>query len=216
MNKLKFLLLPLLIVLSGCYIYKPYKYKSAEELATASSRAGAVSLRNDRGEFSRVPRTKQDANQKVREGSSLSSGTPSTTTTPAIDSAKIEPDERGGLPKSSFSKRTDDDKNIDKPQEKGETAPITDDVDSIKIKIQPNQYYKITAEEKQYKIQADQWEGDTLVSHILRKPKKILRFHKDQIEEESLLERRFSKPFSDLFTVGAYVVGGAVVLLLVL
>ena len=86
----------------------------------------------------------------------------------------------------------------------------------LKTKIKPNKYYKIKVEENWYKIQADQWEGDTLVSHILRKPKKVLRFHENQIDEEALEERRFSKSYSDLFTIGAYVAGGAAVLLLLL
>jgi len=87
---------------------------------------------------------------------------------------------------------------------------------SLKEKIKANKYYKISVAEKQYKIQADQWEGDTLVSHILRQPKKVLRFHENQIDEEELLERRFSKSYSDIFTVGSYVGVGAAILLFLL
>jgi len=90
------------------------------------------------------------------------------------------------------------------------------DTGNLKSKIQPNKYYKISVQERQYKIQADQWEGDTLISHIIRKPKKVLKFHQNQIDEELLEERRFSKPYSDLITVGSYVAAGAAVLLLVL
>ena len=55
-----------------------------------------------------------------------------------------------------------------------------------------------------------------MVSHIIRKPQKEVKLHKDEINEELILERRFSKPFSDLFTVGAYAAGAAAVLLIVL
>lgn len=95
-------------------------------------------------------------------------------------------------------------------------SPAASEAGSLKSKIQPNKYYKISVQERQYKIQADQWEGDTLVSHIIRKPKKVLKFHQNQIDEETLEERRFSKPYSDLITVGSYVAAGAAVLLLVL
>jgi len=86
----------------------------------------------------------------------------------------------------------------------------------IKDKLQPNKYYKITALDHQYKIQVDKWEGDTLVSHKIRNPEKVYKHHMNDIAEDAILERRFSKPFSDLFTIGAYASGALVVLLLVL
>lgn len=87
---------------------------------------------------------------------------------------------------------------------------------SLKSKIQPNKYYRIIVDEKRYKIQADKWEKDTLVCHIIRKPKKVLRFSQNQIDEESLEERRFSKPYSDIITISSYVATGVAVLLLIL
>lgn len=98
---------------------------------------------------------------------------------------------------------------------KGDSKPEGEEL-SIQEKIQPNRYYKITAEGKRFKIMADAWEGDTLSAHIIRKPQKVLRFHKDQIDEESLEYRKFSKPYSDLFTVGSYVAAGLVALLIFL
>lgn len=85
---------------------------------------------------------------------------------------------------------------------------------SLKEILKPKKIYKIKVEDKHYKIQVDKWEGDTLVSHRLRHPEKKLRFHENQIDED-VLARKFSKPMSDIITVGAYVSGGAALLLLI-
>ena len=50
---------------------------------------------------------------------------------------------------------------------------------NIMEKLEPNKFYKIDVAEKSYKIQVDKWESDSLVAHVIHKPKKILKFHKN-------------------------------------
>src|SRR5690606_35977931 len=188
------------------------QYKEIEQSASKSTRpGGAASFRNSEGkiESSKAGVDREKENERIRQEESLKK-------TQKDNQNAGDQGEKPALGKSSFSRGTAPDPNANTSVTEASGFQSLEGLDSIKIKIQPTKYYKITVEEKQYKIQADQWEEDTLVSHILRKPEKVLRFHKDQIDEEALLERRFSKPFSDLFTVGAYVAGGAAVLLLVL
>lgn len=217
MKKLRFLLLPLLILISSCYIYKPYQPKDADELAANSSpsKFGAVSLRDEKGAINKPANPKEEAEQKQKTDAAMKEEMEKNSQKSKEGKATLDAGESGK--KQSFSKHSDPElKEKNAKVEKPIGGEKTAEIDSLKIKIQPNKYYRIAVEGNRYKIQADQWEGDTLVSHILRKPEKVLRFHKDQIDEEALEERRFSKPFSDLFTVGAYVAGGAAVLLLVL
>lgn len=76
-------------------------------------------------------------------------------------------------------------------------------------KLEPNKFYKIDVAEKSYKIQVDKWESDSLVAHVIHKPKKILKFHKNQINQSTIAERRFSQPVADIITVTAYAGIGA-------
>lgn len=87
---------------------------------------------------------------------------------------------------------------------------------NVRLMIKPNKFYKISAEGKRYKIQADKWVGDTLNAHIIRSPEKTLKFHKDQIDPQTVEVRKFSKFYSDLITVSSYAAAGFAVLLLLL
>ena len=80
---------------------------------------------------------------------------------------------------------------------------------NIMEKLEPNQFYKIDVAEKSYKIQVDKWESDSLVAHVIHKPKKILKCHKNQINQSTIAERRFSQPVADIITVTAYAGIGA-------
>ncbi|AZI38858.1 hypothetical protein [Epilithonimonas vandammei] len=80
---------------------------------------------------------------------------------------------------------------------------------NIMEKLEPNKFYKIDVAEKSYKIQVDKWESDSLVAHVIHKPKKILKFHKNQINQSTIAERRFSQPVADIITVTAYAGIGA-------
>ena len=80
---------------------------------------------------------------------------------------------------------------------------------NIMEKLEPNKIYKIDVAEKSYKIQVDKWESDSLVAHVIHKPKKILKFHKNQINQSTIAERRFSQPMADIITVTAYAGIGA-------
>lgn len=208
MNKLKYFVLPILFLVTSCYIYKPYVEKEEDESSTQNERSiRPISLRSEL-QKKETARLTADAKKKKEKVDSARGKIQSKSQKSVIESKNSIPDMTDGRvtePKSEKEIESMGVELIDSSVEIG-----------IKDKIRPNQYYKITVEDSQYKIQADQWEGDTLVSHILRKPERVLKFHKDQINEEALLERRFSKPYSDLLTVGSYVTVGVAVLLLVL
>ena len=79
---------------------------------------------------------------------------------------------------------------------------------NIQERLEANKYFKIEVGDKSYKIQVDKWESDTLVAHVIHKPKKILKFHKNQINQATIAERRFSQPTADIITVVAYAAVG--------
>ena len=80
-------------------------------------------------------------------------------------------------------------------------APVATGIEG---KLEPGKAYRIETSGKSYKIQVDKWESDTLVAHVIHRPKKILKFHRNQINQETIAERRFSQPVADIITVVAY------------
>lgn len=78
----------------------------------------------------------------------------------------------------------------------------------IEEKLESNKFYKIDVADRSYKIQVVKWESDTLVAHVIHKPKKILKFHKNQINQGTIAERRFSQRTADIITVVAYAAVG--------
>ncbi|AZB30955.1 hypothetical protein [Chryseobacterium balustinum] len=78
-------------------------------------------------------------------------------------------------------------------------API-----NVQEKLVPNKNFKIDVDGKAYKIIVDRWESDSLVAHAVNNPKKILKFHKNQIDSEKIAEKRFSKPLADIITIAVY------------
>lgn len=220
LNPMKALFLLLLFGLTSCYVYKPYTGIEVDTNTNSNSMRSikATSLSD---------RETQSGRMKGPEGpgKSLDAGV-------AKSQAKKESEKSKEEPKFGFvqSSEMQKEKELEIKKEKEFAEMRANDGNTLdpksgkanpnemglKQKIKANKYYKISVAEKQYKIQADQWEGDTLVSHILRQPKKVLRFHENQIDEEELLERRFSKSYSDIFTVGSYVGVGAAILLFLL
>jgi hypothetical protein len=75
---------------------------------------------------------------------------------------------------------------------------------NIQEKLTPNKNVKIDVDGKTYKIIVDKWESDSLVAHPIHNPKKILKFHKNQINGEKIAEKRFSQPIADIITIVAY------------
>lgn len=208
MKILKYTLLPILFLMTSCYIYKPYVEKENEvvEKNVQQDKALAVSQKVEKPKTSTNLDNMSDADkQKMKEE----------------EKARLEAE--AGIEKTGNEKENPKKSSAapGRNEKKGgihseDKPPLTVIEEGIKGKLQPNFYYKIEARGKQHKIQVDQWEGDTLISHIIRRPQKQLKFHKDEINEETILERRFSRPFSDLLTVGAYASVGAAVLLIVL
>lgn len=80
-------------------------------------------------------------------------------------------------------------------------TPVPIDVQS---KLVPGKNYKIKVDGRSYKVIVDKWESDSLVAHPIRNSKKILKFHKNQINGERIGEKRFSQPIADIITVAAY------------
>ncbi|MCD1118851.1 hypothetical protein [Chryseobacterium turcicum] len=78
-------------------------------------------------------------------------------------------------------------------------API-----NVQEKLVPNKNFRIDVDGKAYKIIVDRWEGDSLVAHSANSHKKILKFHKNQIDSEKIAEKRFSKPIADIITIAVY------------
>lgn len=74
----------------------------------------------------------------------------------------------------------------------------------IEEKLEANKYFKIEVGGRPYKIQVDKWENDTLVAHVIHHPKRQLKFHKNQINQQTIAERRFSQRTADIITVVAY------------
>jgi len=82
---------------------------------------------------------------------------------------------------------------------------------NIQEKLTPNKNVRINVDGKNYKVIVDKWESDSLVVHPVHNPKKILKFHKNQINGEKIAEKRFSQPIADIITVVAYAGIGALI-----
>lgn len=75
---------------------------------------------------------------------------------------------------------------------------------NVQEKLAPGKNFKINVDGKSYKIIVDKWQSDSLVAHAVHNPKKIMKFHKNQINSEKIAEKRFSQPIADIITVVAY------------
>lgn len=239
---LKLFFLPLIFIMSGCYIYQPYSEEFAYEEGTpdrGSSAASATSLRGtapvrakrnggmDRNVGDADRRKMEEEKRKYEERQSGESSTADAKEEEQKRKQESEREKEDQRKKQEFEKgaskslvseagvkaRINSDRAT---KSKIKKEPIHPDSLTLKDKIRPGGVYKINVDEKRYKIEVDTWEGDTLVSHRLRNEEKVYRFHENQIDEESLLQRNFSKTFSDLITIGSYVGAGGVILLLLL
>ncbi|MBB6370512.1 hypothetical protein [Chryseobacterium shigense] len=86
---------------------------------------------------------------------------------------------------------------------------------NIQEKLASGKNVKIDVDGRSYKVIVDKWESDSLVVHPVHNPKKILKFHKNQINAERIAEKRFSQPIADIITVVAYAsIGVGIYLLL--
>lgn len=75
---------------------------------------------------------------------------------------------------------------------------------NVHEKLTPNKNVKIDVDGKSYKVIVERWEKDSLVAHAVHNPKRILKFHKNQINGEKIAEKRFSQPIADIITIVAY------------
>lgn len=217
LNPMKALFLLLLFGLTSCYVYKPYTGIEVDTNKNSNSMRStkAVSL-SDREQPTSRHKGPEGPGKSLDAGAAKSQAKKESKEEPKlgfIQNSQMEKEKELEIKKEkeAAEMRANDGNTLNPKSGKADPNEL-----GLKQKIKANKYYKISVAEKQYKIQADQWEGDTLVSHILRQPKKVLRFHENQIDEEELLERRFSKSYSDIFTVGSYVGVGAAILLFLL
>lgn len=245
MKYLKYLFLSFVFILSSCYIYKPYTGEDFDEPVSRRSatpgkpssfrdgaggktdRHGLPMLSKDEGDLSsqKAKQQEEDKRKRQEEGDSGQNEEmkkkederrkveDEKRKLEAIANMDIGDEEKKKMLESQSLNQGPTDAEIEEAKKKADSEE--EDVD-IKEKLKPKRHYKLTVEEKKYKVQVVKWEADTLISHVIRKPEKELKFHKDQIDNEEVLERRFSKPFSDLITVGSYVTVGAAILLLLL
>lgn len=222
MKTYKYIFFPILLVFSSCYLYKPYSEKTPEQITkqTEANPTTAKSIRN-------VNNADKDS-KKV----GIQQGNQDLSVDEKDAQMRKENEREGNINQNDYPEQSGKNSNLSFSKSDGTLSPGTPQTSNkeetknavetpskelgIKDKLQPNKYYKISALGNQYKIQVDKWEGDSLVSHKIRQPKKVYKHHMNDIEEEAILERRFSKPFSDLLTVGAYASGAAILLLLVL
>lgn len=86
---------------------------------------------------------------------------------------------------------------------------------NVQEKLAAGKNVKIDVDGRSYKVIVDKWESDSLVAHPVHNPKKILKFHKNQINGEKIAEKRFSQPIADIITVVAYAAIGVGIYLLV-
>lgn len=86
---------------------------------------------------------------------------------------------------------------------------------NVQEKLAAGKNVKIDVDGRSYKVIVDKWESDSLVAHPVHNPKKILKFHKNQINSEKIAEKRFSQPIADIITVVAYAAIGIGIYLLV-
>ncbi len=86
---------------------------------------------------------------------------------------------------------------------------------NVQEKLAAGKNVKIDVDGRSYKVIVDKWESDSLVAHPVHNPKKILKFHKNQINSEKIAEKRFSQPIADIITVVAYAAIGVGIYLLV-
>jgi len=86
---------------------------------------------------------------------------------------------------------------------------------NLQEKLAPNKNVKINVDGRSYKVIVDKWESDSLVAHPVHNPKKILKFHKNQINADKIAEKRFSQPIADIITVTVYAGIGALIYFLV-
>lgn len=75
-----------------------------------------------------------------------------------------------------------------------------------KTVIKEKEFYQIKVLDKETKIEAVKWQGDTLVAQVKGQPKNILKVHEKDIEDFKV--RKFSKSRSDAMTIAAYATAG--------
>lgn len=115
---------------------------------------------------------------------------------PAIDNNQSKKGAALANGSSAQSKNIAETQNLNSQQT---PAPV-----NIQEKLAPNKNVRIDVDGKTYKIIVDRWESDSLVAHPVHNSKKILKFHKNQINGERIAEKRFSQPIADIITVVAY------------
>ena len=107
----------------------------------------------------------------------------------------------GNIASAQRNNTTGETQNKKTQETANEVAPVPI---NIQNELQPTKNYRIKADGRSYKLIVDRWEGDSLVAHPVKRPQQIIKLHKSQINAETITERRFSKPLSDILTVATY------------
>jgi len=217
MKTFKYAILPVIFLMTSCYIYRPYSGEPvAETPAKSVNPASKKSLRgDDTPDPARSQKKENESNGLVKEMSKEEIIQQQQREEEKMKEAEMN---KGKQEQNSFTSADGSEKNTKVTDKAAPREGVTKDPSELTVreKIKPKRFYKLTVLDKTYKVQVEKWEGDSLLVHKIRKPEKQFKFHENDIDNESVLERKFSKPFSDLLTVGAYAAGGAAVLLLIL
>lgn len=124
--------------------------------------------------------------------------------------------------KETFNLESEKEKGSKSDREKTAKNNISSKIDEVKANpteitvksiIKEKGYYTLEVFDRDYKIEAKNWVGDTLIAHKKGNPKKEYKFNERDIQ--NLKVRQFSKGRSDALTVTAYVIAGVTIFLLV-
>jgi hypothetical protein len=126
-----------------------------------------------------------------------------------LDNKKLSRDEINSK-RDKANNGTSVSKNVDSSTK---NAQPTVDISSVRMidVIQPDKFYKVDFEGKQYTIEAKQWKADTLYA-VVKGTEKELKFNQKDIADLKI--RKFSKGKSDALTIAAYALGGVGIYLL--
>lgn len=84
----------------------------------------------------------------------------------------------------------------------------------IKLYLKPSGTYRLYANQTEYTVVAQKWDGDSLVVYPRGKENQPFKLHKNDIDLNRMYSRNFSKRKSDMITIAGYAAGLATVILL--
>ncbi|MDK7374709.1 MULTISPECIES: hypothetical protein [Weeksella] len=84
----------------------------------------------------------------------------------------------------------------------------------IKLYLKPSGTYRLYANQTEYTVVVQKWDGDSLTVYPRGKENQTFKLHKKDIDQNRMYSRNFSKRKSDMLTIAGYAAGLATVILL--